>query len=429
MKEIDHRKLLESKIMLNSHSSSASNHQIAISVQNLTKTYKLYNSPLDRLKESLHPLRRQYHHDFHALKDVSFEVRKGETVGIIGMNGSGKSTLLKIITGVITPTVGNVAVHGRISALLELGAGFNPEMTGLENVFFNGMLMGFSSEEMEARIDDILSFADIGEFVNQQVKTYSSGMFVRLAFAVAITIEPEIFVVDEALSVGDAYFQQKCMDRIKAFKEAGGAIIFVSHDMGAVKMLCNRAIFLNHGELLDEGTPENVVQMYNYVLARMSRGEEIQVVKENGHSSFGNLKVEIVKVTLENEFGVDSRLFVAGENVKIRLLVKAREKVDAVVVGILVRDRFGQDIFGTNSHLLDRIVSMKAGESLCFEYTVLLNIGMGKYTLTTAVHRNSNHVGESYHWCDSILNFEVVGSKDHIFVGLAKLEVGLSITS
>jgi len=185
-------------------------NDIAIKAENLTKTYRLYDSNLDRLKESLHPLRRKYHHEFNALHDFNFEVKKGETVGIIGKNGSGKSTLLKIITGVLTPTSGSVTVNGRISALLELGAGFNPELTGIENVYFNGTLMGYSKEEMHAKLDDILGFADIGEFVRQPVKSYSSGMFVRLAFAVAINIDPDILIVDEALAVGDIFFQQKC---------------------------------------------------------------------------------------------------------------------------------------------------------------------------------------------------------------------------
>ncbi len=223
---------------------------IAIKVENLTKIYKLYNSPMDRLKEALSPIRRKYHHDFHALNDVSFEVKKGETVGIIGKNGSGKSTLLKLITGVLTPTSGTVQVNGRISALLELGSGFNPELTGIENVYFNGTLMGYNKEEMDNRLDDILGFADIGEFVKQPVKTYSSGMFVRLAFAVAVNVNPEILIVDEALAVGDLRFQKKCKMKMNEFRDNKISQVIVSHNMADITTGCKRALYLNNGNLL-----------------------------------------------------------------------------------------------------------------------------------------------------------------------------------
>jgi ABC-type polysaccharide/polyol phosphate transport system ATPase subunit len=241
---------------------------IAIKVENLTKIYKLYNSSVDRLKEALSPIRRKYHHDFHALHDVSFEIRKGESVGIIGKNGSGKSTLLKILTGVLTPTSGTVQVDGNLSALLELGAGFNPELTGIENVYYNGMLLGYTREEMDARRDDILSFADIGEFVYQPVKTYSSGMFVRLAFSVAVQVEPEILFVDEALSVGDVFFQQKCIRKITAFQNAGGTTIFVSHDMNAVKSLCSRSILMHCGSIVEFGSAAEMSDLYSSMILK-----------------------------------------------------------------------------------------------------------------------------------------------------------------
>lgn len=236
--------------------------EIAISVENISKVYRLYEQPVDRLKESLHPFRRKYHRDFHALDSVSFEVKKGETVGIIGQNGSGKSTLLKIITGVLTPSSGRVAVAGRISALLELGTGFNPELTGIENVFFSGTVMGYSRAEMETRLDAILSFADIGEFARQPVKTYSSGMFVRLAFAVGIVIEPEIMIVDEALSVGDMNFQAKCMTALDRIRQRGTTVLFVSHDIGSVKSLCSRCIYLQHGAVREVGRAADVADVY-----------------------------------------------------------------------------------------------------------------------------------------------------------------------
>lgn len=235
---------------------------IAISVQNLTKIYKLYDTPMDRLKESLHPFRRKYHKDFFALNDVSFEIRKGESVGIIGKNGSGKSTLLKILSGVLSPTSGNIQVNGKVSALLELGAGFNPELTGIENVYFNGTLMGYTREQMDERLDDILAFADIGEFVHQPVKMYSSGMFVRLAFAVAINVEPDILIVDEALSVGDIYFQAKCMTAIDRFKFNGTTILLVTHDLNTVKTNCGTALFIDGGRLEENGFAADIVDCY-----------------------------------------------------------------------------------------------------------------------------------------------------------------------
>ena len=238
--------------------------EFAIQVKNLNKMYKLYNKPSDRLKEALGfkvPVREHY-----ALHDVSFDVKRGETVGIIGTNGSGKSTILKIITGVLNPTGGEVVVDGRISALLELGAGFNMEYTGIENVYLNGTMMGFSREEIDARLQDILDFADIGDFVHQPVKAYSSGMFVRLAFAVAINIDPEILIVDEALSVGDVFFQAKCYRKFEEFKKMGRTILFVSHDLSSISRYCDRVILLNKGVKLQEGSPKQMVDMYKQLL-------------------------------------------------------------------------------------------------------------------------------------------------------------------
>ena len=231
-------------------------------LEHLSKVYKLYDRSIDRLKESLHPFRRIYHHDFYALKDVSFEIKRGETFGIIGKNGSGKSTLLKIIAGVLTPSGGNLEVKGKVSALLELGIGFNPEMTGLENIYFSGTIMGYSREEMDAKVDDILAFADIGDFIHQPMKTYSSGMFVRLAFAVATKVDPEILVIDEALAVGDMFFQSKCMLLMKRMIDSGMTLLFVSHDTSSVTNLCKRAIYLESGMVKTMGEALSVTDQY-----------------------------------------------------------------------------------------------------------------------------------------------------------------------
>ena len=237
-------------------------NNIAIKVNHLSKVYKLYGKPIDRLKESLHPLRKRYHKEFYALNDVSFEIKKGETVGIIGKNGAGKSTLLKIITGVLTPSSGHVHVNGRIASLLELGAGFNPEYTGIENIYLQGTLMGYSKEEMDVKIDEILAFADIGDFVYQPVKSYSSGMFARLAFSVAINVDPDILIVDEALSVGDMLFQVKCINRMKVMMERGITVLFVSHDTHSIKTLCKKAIWIENGCLKEYGDAGIVSNKY-----------------------------------------------------------------------------------------------------------------------------------------------------------------------
>ena len=235
--------------------------EYAIDVRDVTKIYKLYDKPIDRLKESLNPFHKNYHRDFYALSHISFQVKKGETVGIIGTNGSGKSTILKIITGVLTPTTGTAKVDGVISALLELGAGFNMDYTGIENIYMNGTMMGFSRKEMDGKLQDILDFADIGDFVYQPVKTYSSGMFVRLAFALAINVDPEILIVDEALSVGDVFFQAKCYRRMEEIRKNGTTILMVTHDMGSIIKYCDRVVLLNKGEFVAEGAPGRMVDM------------------------------------------------------------------------------------------------------------------------------------------------------------------------
>ena len=235
---------------------------LAISIQHLSKKYRLYDRSIDRLKESLHPFRKKYHRDFFALKDVSFDIRKGETVGIIGKNGSGKSTLLKIIAGVLTPSSGGLAVHGNVSALLELGIGFNPELTGLENIYFSGTIMGYSREQMDARVDDILAFADIGDFIHQPVKTYSSGMFVRLAFAMATNVDPDILIIDEALSVGDIFFQAKCYRKFDQFQKMGKTILFVTHSLENIIRFCHRGIVLENGEKLIDADAKSAVDVF-----------------------------------------------------------------------------------------------------------------------------------------------------------------------
>jgi len=375
----------------------------AISVDSLSKVYKLYNSPIDRLKEALHPLRRQYHHDFYALNGISFEVNKGETVGIIGKNGSGKSTLLKVITGVLAPTSGDISVNGKVSALLELGAGFNPELSGLENVYFNGMLMGYSREEMEVRLDDILSFADIGEFVHQPVKTYSSGMFVRLAFAVAINVAPDILIVDEALSVGDMFFQAKCMAKMKAMIDSGVTLFFVSHSSAAIKSLCRKALLLDHGCLTSFGDSSDVVEKYfsmsiqsdhvtlNSESALLAGDLEAgKVFKptddflkrctfqrvQNGRAAFAN-------VLLLNQSGQEVHLAEYNQSVTLRMAIVILAGMDELSYAYHIRDKNGVDVVYSSAGIENsRLHFPKKGDRYIVNWRFELSLMEGEYTIS-----------------------------------------------
>jgi len=343
----------------------------AIKVENLTKIYKLYDHPQDRVKESLHPFRKSYHRDFYALQDVSFEVQKGETVGIIGKNGSGKSTLLKIITGLLTPSSGNVEVNGKVSSLLELGAGFNPEFTGIENIYLNGTIMGYTREEMDKRLDDILAFADIGDFVYQQVKTYSSGMFVRLAFAVAINVDPDILIIDEALSVGDINFQFKCYSKFNSFKELGKTILFVTHAVDLIKTYCDKAIFINDGKLVNSGSPKIIVNEYLRYMRKMESKEigkneqannviqtdnsidTLQVIEQSlwynkNEYRYGTGEVVFTKIGLFNLHNETVKEFEAGEYIIIEIEAQSNIDIEKIYFGYGIRNAQGIDLFVYN---------------------------------------------------------------------------------
>lgn len=394
-----------------------------IEAANLHKTFKLYDSSSHRLKEIM--FRREYHRSFEALKGVSFAVEAGETLGIIGQNGAGKSTVLKILLGVIFPDSGAVHIGGRITGLLELGTGFNAEFSGLRNIHMNGTLLGMSSREIQAKVDEIVSFTELGDFINEPIKTYSTGMVMRLAFSIAIHADPQAFVVDEALSVGDAYFQQKCINKIKEFKRQGGAIVFVSHDMSAVKVLCQRAMLLDYGETVVEGNPEEVINHYNYLLAKKSREDEIRFGDPGGRGKggFGNYKARVTGVRMLDDRAAEADVFVSGRPCRIVIQLRAETEVDELTVGILIRDRFGQDVFGTNTHHLGATMRMSPGRESTVEYCFdELNLGAGKYTLTVAAHTADAHVDQCYQWIDSIKSFQVVPGGDFLFVGFSRLK-------
>lgn len=372
-------------------------NNVIISVKGLSKIYKLYDRPSDRIKEAL-GLSKKKHHEHYALCNVNFEVRKGETVGIIGANGSGKSTILKIITGVLGATAGEVIVDGRISALLELGAGFNMEYTGIENIYLNGTMIGFTREEIEVRMEEIVKFADIGEFINQPVKTYSSGMFVRLAFAVAINIDPEILIVDEALSVGDVFFQSKCYRKFEEFKKAGKTILFVSHDMGSIGKYCDRAILLSHGEKITEGRPKDVIDIYKKILVNQfedntinnqvnERKEEIvwktQMRTNPKTIEYGNKQAEIIDFCIMNCENCITNNIEKGIRFTIKIKVLFHNSIQQPIFAFTIKDLKGTEITGTNT-LFEKVTvkDYKKGDVVEITFTQDMTLQGAEYLVS-----------------------------------------------
>lgn len=411
---------------------------LAIKVQNLVKTYKLYDSPVDRLKESLHPLRRKYHRDFSALNGITLDITKGQTVGIIGKNGSGKSTFLKIVTGVLAPTSGTVAVNGKISALLELGAGFNPDLSGIENVYFSGTLLGYSREEMTAKLDGILAFADIGDFAHQPVKTYSTGMFVRLAFAVATIVDPDILIVDEALSVGDIRFQQKCYRKMGEFKDDGKTIIMVTHDLAAVKKFCDSVIWINEGSIRKAGNAEEVVKSYVSYMAYnaeasaaqpeavapqvTSSSPEAGILWDDmtGYSSFGDGGAEIKRVALYSADKARKVTTVEGrEELLLMLDVQVKQDILAPIFGFILNDRYGNQIMGTNSYVLgSEVRPLKSGERITVDLKFVLPALMnGEYVFAIAIAEGDQQNHIQHHWIHDACVLQVASAFEGARIG------------
>ena len=399
--------------------------EFAIQVKHLDKMYKLYNKPSDRLRETLGfkvPVREHY-----ALRDVNFQVERGETVGIIGTNGSGKSTILKIITGVLNPTAGEVKVDGRISALLELGAGFNMEYTGIENVYLNGTMMGFSKEEVDARLQDILDFADIGDFVYQPVKSYSSGMFVRLAFAVAINIDPEILIVDEALSVGDVFFQAKCYRKFEEFKKMGKTILFVSHDLSSISRYCDRVILLNKGVKLEEGSPKQMVDMYKQLLVGQDPAkaeEKKEEQKENWSQQFqvnpnmleyGTKLAEIVDFAVLDDKGRCTNTIEKGSSFRIRMKVVFHQDIQEPIMAYTFKDIKGTEITGTNTLFEKKSVEHSQSGDCCtvtFEQKMFLQ--GGEYLLSFGCTGYKDGEFTVFHRLYDACNITVVSNKNTV---------------
>lgn len=418
--------------------------EVAIRVDDVSKLYKLYDKPSDRLKESLGLTRKKLYKEHYALHNVSFDVKRGETAGIIGTNGSGKSTILKIITGVLNPSGGHVEIDGRISALLELGAGFNMEYTGIENIYLNGTMIGFSREEIDAKMQDILDFADIGDFVHQPVKTYSSGMFVRLAFAVAINIDPEILIVDEALSVGDVFFQAKCYKKFEDFKKMGKTILFVSHDLGSISKYCDRVVLLNRGKKLAEGTPKEMVSMYKRIMVNQDKAEEIAAhqmdmssleeedekeIKEaacegqwKNHynlnpdvDEYGNGAAEIEDFAIIDENGNYTNAIVKGTRFRLKSKVKFKQDVHDPIFTYTFKNIQGVAITGTNTMYEKKDVPLaKEGETYVATFEQDMFLQGGEYLLSMSCTGYRDGEFQVYHRLYDVCNVTVVSDKNTV---------------
>ncbi|MDO4333638.1 MAG: ABC transporter ATP-binding protein [Eubacteriales bacterium] len=412
--------------------------ELAIRVDGLSKVYKLYSRNRDRLIESLGLSRKPRSTQHYALKDVSLDIYKGETVGIIGTNGSGKSTILKIITGVLHETEGTVQVNGRISALLELGAGFNMEYNGIENIYLNGTMIGFSEKEIDEKLQDILDFADIGDYVYQPVKTYSSGMFVRLAFAVAINIDPEILIVDEALSVGDVFFQAKCYRKFEEFKEKGKTILFVSHDLSAISKYCDRAILLNQGTKLGEGTPKEMIDAYKQVLvgqyevpkkaeevpdltadedvrAALERRKKEQAGVNPDTLEYGTKEAEIVEYYITDKKGIRSTAILKGDEFTMHMKVAVHQDLEAPIFALSIKNIKGVEITGTNTMVEKTFLDgAKAGQTKEITFTQKMRLQGGDYLISLGVtgYEKDNFV--VYHRLYDVMNITVVSDKDTV---------------
>ena len=437
---------------------------LAINVCDVTKIYRLYDKPIDRLKESISLTHKKYHKEFFALDKISFSVEKGSTVGIIGTNGSGKSTILKIITGVLNPTTGSVEVDGNISALLELGAGFNMAYTGIENIYMNGTRMGFSREQMEAKLPEILEFADIGDFVYQPVKTYSSGMFVRLAFALAINVEPEILIVDEALSVGDVFFQAKCYRRMEEIRKTGTTILMVTHDMGSVIKYCDKVILLNKGEFLAEGPAGEMVDLYKKILAgrmddleadlakrldsnfsdMMELNNDINkthakeyhgLMKEKisinpNKTEYGDGRAEIYDLGLLDSKGELTNLLLKGEEFTIREKIRFNANIESPIFTFTIKDKKGTELSGTNTMFEGVPVKpVKPGDEAVVEFKQKMTLQGGEYLLSMSCTGFENGTHVVYHRLYDVTFITVISNKNTVGVYDMESKVNLTQTS
>lgn len=391
-----------------------------ISIQHLGKAYKVYSNRSARLKEWVLPKKKQRHELKWVLQDISFEVNPGEAVGIIGINGAGKSTLLKMITGTTKPTTGSVELVGRVAALLELGIGFHPDFTGRQNAYMAGQLLGYSVEDLHRLMPAIEEFAEIGDYIDQPVRVYSSGMQMRLAFSVATASRPDILIVDEALSVGDAYFQHKSFDRIRAFREQGTTLLLVSHDKQAIQSICDRAIMLNAGHKELEGTPEEVMDYYNAMLAQKANSRLEQFEQGDGRiqTISGTGEATVKDIVLYNVDGEPVDTINVGEEVTLSVVADVHQDLPRLVLGYGIKDRLGQVMYGTNTQLTDQVTyDVKKGQTVTFNCAFKANLGQGSYSVQTALVSTDTHLVDNYEWRDLALVFNVLNIDKHHFAG------------
>jgi lipopolysaccharide transport system ATP-binding protein len=401
----------------------------SIEVQNLSKKFDLYAKPSHRVKELLHFGRKRFHQEYWALKNISFSVQCGTTVGVLGQNGSGKSTLLKILAGLMLPTEGHAIVNGKRSSLIELGMGFHPEFTGRSNVYLNGALLGIPKEEIDAKFGQIVDFSGIGEFIDRPVKTYSSGMYLRLAFSVAINIEPRVLLIDEVMSVGDALFSQKCIRKLKEFQEQGVAILLVSHDIGAIRNLCSQAVLLDRGLLVEKGDPRDITDFYTALIQQRyaQEGRQFSIIQKGGKREnekgfrWGSFDAGICEISIRNSSGEEVGAVVSGEDCIIVVKSVFFEEVQNAVVGILIKDRLGNDIFGTNTgHHNQSARRMTKDEILVVEFRLQMNIAPGEYSITAALHPDQHGFEGNFDWFDRAATLRIFPTEPK-FIGISRL--------
>lgn len=401
-----------------------------IKVKNVGKAYKNYSSKWGRLIEWVFPFLGDRHTKVWVLRGIDLEISEGEAVAIAGVNGAGKSTLLKMITGTTSTTEGDIAIEGNVSALLELGMGFHPEFTGRQNVFMSGQLMGMTTSQLAQLMPEIESFAEIGEYIDQPVRTYSSGMQVRLAFSVATARRPELLIVDEALSVGDAYFQHKSFDRIREFRELGTTLLIVSHSRNAIQSICDRVVLLDKGRLIKQGSPEVVLDYYNALLAKREGTLISQKQLSDGsvQTISGTGEVVIASVGMYSQDNKKLEIVQVGQKVKLKVEAAVQEDVDLLVLGFLIKDQFGQSIYGINTERVGHsLKDLQKGENVTYSFDIDLMIGVGNYSIAIALSKRDSHLEKNYEWRDRAVVFSVVNNGYESFVGNAWLDVGAEI--
>ena len=399
-------------------------------IQNFGKAYKRYFSHWARLAEWCLPSSRPRHHVHWALQDVNCEIRHGEAIGIVGMNGAGKSTLLKIIAGTTQPSSGSIEMNGRIAALLELGMGFHPDFTGRQNVVMAGQLFGFLVEEIKAILPEIEAFAEIGDYIDQPVRTYSSGMLMRLAFAVATAQRPDLLIVDEALSVGDSYFQHKSFRRIRTFRDEGTTLLLVSHDRSAIQSICDRVIVLHDGKVVKEGPAEEAMDFYHALLA----ARDVKLIRQE-RQTYGKVQtisgggeVTVSEIRLLTEDGKPVEAIETGTNVRLEITARVNKPVSEAVMGFMIKDRLGQIMYGINSYRMGQTIEhLTAGEQMVFCFQFAMNLGKGNYSITTAISKMDSHLADNYEWCDGGVIFSVLNTKKADFAGSVSLDATLSV--